>query len=122
MAVAITHLDSSKAAGILLPAGGTVLTPGSANLGGTVVADITSPFAAPGGLFTGMLRSLAVRELGGTFDFYYQLTNTSTNPLEFIDGFVASNFTGFSTEVNWSTNGLTGLAGAGAFSLGITPS
>ena len=115
-------IHSTEGAGIVLPAGGTVLTPGSTNPGGTVVADITSPFSGPGGLFSGTLRSLAVKEAGGTFDFYYQLTNTSTNPLEFIDGFVASNFTGFSTEVDWSTNGLLGISGAGAFSLGSTPS
>ena len=85
-------------------------------------ADITSAFTAPLGLFSGTLRTLAVREAGGTFDFYYQITSTTANPLEFIDGFVASNFTGFTTEVDWSTNGLTGILGAGAFSLGSTPS
>ena len=115
-------IHSAFAAGIVLPPGGTVPTPGSTNPGGTAVADITSPFTAPGGLFSGTLRSLAVRETSGTFDFYYQVTNTTTDPLEFIDGIVASNFTGFSTEVGWSTNGLASIAGAGAFSLGSTPS
>ena len=109
-------------AGMVLPAGGNVLTTGSLNPGGTVFGDITTPFVAPGGLFSGTLRALAVKEAGGTFDFYYQIRNTTTDPTEFIDGLVAGNFTGFTTEVDWVTNGLTGITGAGAFSLGLTPS
>ena len=119
-ALGIAHAAHGSA--VVLPAGGNVLTPGSVNPGGTVFADLTSAFTAPGGLFSGTLRTLAVKEAGGTFDFYYQIANTTTNPLEFIDGFVASNFTGFTTAVDWSTNGLTGILGAGAFSPGITPS
>ena len=122
VSAAICLCHAAHGSAVVLPAGGNVLTPGSPNPGGTVFADITTAFTAPLGLFSGTLRTLAVREAGGTFDFYYQIANTTANPLEFIDGFVASNFTGFTTAVDWSTNGLTGILGAGAFSLGITPS
>ena len=119
--LAVLGAASSTCAGIVLPAGGSVLTTGSLNLGGTVLGDITTPFVAPGGFFSGTLRALAVMEAGGTFDFYYQITNTTTDPTEFIDGLVASNFTGFTTEVDWVTNGLTGITGAGTFAVGSTP-
>ena len=122
VSAAICLCHAAHGSAVVLPAGGNVLTPGSPNPGGTVFADITTAFTAPLGLFSGTLRTLAVKEAGGTFDFYYQLTNTTADPLEFIDGFVASNFTGFTTEVDWSTDGLAGITGAGAFSLGSTPS
>jgi len=110
---------ASVKAGLVLP-GTTVPLSGTPNPGGTVVQDITTPFTAPFGLFSGNLRSLVVRAPSGTFDFYYQVTNTTANPAEFLDGITIRDFTGFTTDADWVTNGLTGIAGAGAFQIGST--
>ncbi|MFN0129919.1 MAG: hypothetical protein ACKV19_24910 [Verrucomicrobiales bacterium] len=113
-------VESVGAAAVLLP-GESVLTPGSPNPGGTVEADMTTAFEGEGGLFNGVLRALAVRAPEGTMDFYYQVTNLTADPTEFIDGLVAANFTNFNIAAGWSTNGLAGISGAGIFEFGTTP-
>ena len=102
---------------------------GSANFGGTALADIATNFAeSVTPTFTGSLRTVVVQNAGGTLDFYYQLSNivstttgqppTSNAPADIfrmtIDGFDP-----FATGVmDYSTNGLAGIAGAGAFAIG----
>lgn len=95
------------------------------NFGGTFITEITAPFvdvSAPSN-FSGSLRSTVVRNAGGTLDFYYQLSNTTTgtnipdpelyrltlNPFS-----AAYSTSGTSYEAFVISNGLTGIAGAPA--------
>lgn len=96
------------------------------NFGGTVVANQTLNFtdvSVPSN-FSGSLRSTVVRNAGGTLDFYYQLTNTTTatnipDPEIFrltLNDFAPTFSTsGASYESFVISNGLTGITGAGAF-------
>jgi hypothetical protein len=101
---------------------GVALT-GSANFGGTVLSNTTTNFAetlTP--TFTGSLRTVVVQNGGGTLDFYYQLSNIASTPGNApadIFRMTIDGFDPFATGVmDFSTNGLTGIAGAGAFVLG----
>ncbi len=71
----------------------------------------------------GTLRSVVVQNTAGTLDFYYQLANTSdvigvsTDIFRLtIDGFAGIGLP--ATEVDYRSNGLAGITGAGAFTIG----
>jgi hypothetical protein len=104
---------------------GVALT-GTANFGGIALLDTTTPFSENFNLppnFTGTLRTVVVRNGGGTLDFYYQLGNIATPlPPADIFRFTIDGFDPFATGVmDYSTNGLAGIAGAGAFVIGNAP-
>lgn len=123
-ALSLFAITSASAA---IVADGTPFIPGvplsgTANFGGTALLDVTTPFAesvAPPE-FTGTLRTVVVQNGGGTLDFYYQLGNiSSTNPPADIFRFTIDGFDPFATGVmDFSTNGLAGIAGVGAFAIG----
>jgi hypothetical protein len=95
-------------------------------LAGAVIADQTINFASnPAGAFTGSLRSLVVRRTDNSqLDFYYQLANTTPNiPVGAgadIFRLTLGGFDGWGTNpgdgltVNYRTDGLAGISGAGA--------
>ena len=103
-----------------------------ATLAGTVVGNKTVAFKEPSSLFQGTLRSVVVQNSAGFLDFYVQLANTSNlAPVNIGPGLgsdifrlTLSGFTGFGTvagdvlNVNYRTDGLAGIAGAGAFAIG----
>jgi len=102
---------------------------GTANFGGTVLANLVTNFQEENNIpppndptFTGSLRTVVVQNGGGTLDFYYQLSNivsTPGNSPADIFRLTIDGFDPFATGVmDFSTNGLTGIAGAGAFVVG----
>jgi hypothetical protein len=123
---ALSFFAATSSAAVV--ADGTPFNPGvpltgSANFGGTVVANITTNFAetvTP--TFTGSLRTVVVQNGGGTLDFYYQLSNIASTPGNApadIFRLTIDGFDPFATGVmDYSTNGLAGIAGAGAFVIG----
>lgn len=125
-AFAIFATTSSLAAVV---ADGTPFDPGvpltgTANFGGSVIGDITIAFAEDANTpanFTGTLRSVAVLNGGGTLDFYYQIGTVAQGDIFDPDIFrlVINQFDPFATGImDYSTNGLAGIAGAGAFVVG----
>lgn len=123
----IAPVDSTHAA-LVAPGGGAAVLAGTTNFGGTVVGDKTVAFAEPSSFFTGTLRSVVVQNGAGLLDFYFQIANTSAPALDDdIFRLALTNFNGFGTgagdslQVDFVTNGLTGIAGAGAFSIGTKP-
>ena len=85
---------------------GTALGTGTSGLTGTVIAAQDSPFSlAPE--FQGILRSMVV-DTGSGFDFYYQLVNTGSDPMETgADIFRVKSiggFTGLTLSVSYSTD------------------
>lgn len=111
---------------------GVLLTPTAfdASLAGSVLAQQTVTFSEPSSLFTGTLRSVVVLNTTGTLDFYYQLANTTPGgPGLGSDIFrlTLEGFTGFGTLpgdtllVGTRSDGLAGISGTGAFSVGTSP-
>ena len=129
--LSILAVSTSQAA-LVAPGGGFTNLAGTTNFGGTVVGNKTVGFIEPSALFQGTLRSVVVQNSSGLLDFYFQIANTSNlAPVNTPAGGGADifrlavlNFNGFGTgagdslEVNYVTNGLTGIAGAGAFVTG----
>jgi hypothetical protein len=123
---ALSLFAASASAAIV--ADGTPFNPGvslagTANYGGTALLDVTTNFAESFNLpplFTGTLRTVVVQNGGGTLDFYYQISNIATIlPPADIFRFTIDGFDPFATgELNYSTNGLTGIAGVNPFVLG----
>jgi hypothetical protein len=81
-----------------------------------------SPNANPPNEFSGTLRSVVARNTAGTLDFYYQLTNTSTNLNEAdIFRLTLGGFEPFSAaplDISYRTDGLAGIAGLTSFTVG----
>ena len=72
--------------------------------------------------FTGTLRTVVVLNAGGTLDFYYQISNIASDfrvdPAD-IFRMTVDGFDSFATGVmDYSQNGLVGIAGASAFLIG----
>ena len=130
---ALVAPNTTEAAGAVL--GGGTSFGANASLAGTVVGNKTTSFLEPSALFQGTLRSVVVQNTAGLLDFYFQLSNTSnlapvsTGPGLGSDIFrlTLSGFAGFGTgagdglEMNYRTDGLAGIAGAGAFVIGTKP-
>lgn len=78
-------------------------------LAGVVIADVTRPFSVDsgGGNFTtGTIQDRVVREtVAGTLDFYYIISNdvSSAGSVDFV---TRTNYTGFSTDVDWRSDGV----------------
>lgn len=119
LAVAVSH------AAFVAPGGGPVALSGVTNFGGTKVGDKIVGFSEPSNFFKGTLRSVVVQNAGGLLDYYFQLSNT-TAPGPFLEIFrlAVTGFNGFGTgpgdqlDVNWVTNGLTGISGISSFVTG----
>jgi len=105
---------------------GEALGASVANFGGTFVSETVSPFSdvsLPSN-FSGSLRSTVVRNAGGNFDFYYQLSNTTPTTANIPDPEIfrlaIQNFrpefstSGSDYEIFSISNGLTGIVGAPA--------
>jgi hypothetical protein len=96
----------------LLP--GTVVVPGVDATTGTVIASVTDNFSFDSD--TGTVREDVIRKGDGTLAFAYQINLTgSTNPAS--QGDIArmtlTNFSGVTTDVTQSLNGLAGVSGSG---------
>jgi hypothetical protein len=141
-ATALLHTVSARGAsiapntahpGIALGSGTTIVSTGS--LAGTVLADQTVAFEnfipeIPNHpVFSGTLRSLVVQRADtSSLDFYYQLVNTTQTEDLPNDGDIfeltIDQYAGWgfapddALDVIYRTDGLTGLTGAGAFTLG----
>jgi hypothetical protein len=122
---------------------GTLLGAGTSfgadpTLAGTVVGSKTVGFFENNNnppLFQGTLRSVVVQNASGLLDFYFQVANTSnlapvnTPPGQGADifRFTLAGFNGFGTfpgdvlSVNYRTDGLAGIVGAGATVVGTKP-
>src|ERR1035437_6176725 len=59
--------------------------------------------------FTGTIQLEVVKESGGTLDFYFQVFNNSSS-LDAIMRLTTGNYTGFATDVDWTTNTAVGVA------------
>ena len=130
---ALVAPNTTQAAAVGL--GGGTSFGADASLAGTVVGNMTTSFIEPSSLFQGTLRSVVVQNSAGLLDFYFQLSNTSdlapvsTGPGLGSDIFrlTLSGFSGYGTgagdglEMNYRTDGLAGIAGAGAFVVGTKP-
>jgi hypothetical protein len=85
---------------------------------GTAIATVTGTFATPAGTYT----ETVYRESGGTLNFDFSVTNTSTSDV--IERITTAQFTGFTTSVAYSgttvvpTDATRG-AGAGAGVIGF---
>lgn len=113
--------QAALVAPMILADPGVALGAGIPNFGGTVVANQTLNFAdvsVPSN-FSGSLRSTVVLNGAGTYDFYYQLTNTTTAPnipdpeifrLTLNDFAPTLSTSGTSYEAFVVSNGLTGIA------------
>lgn len=126
--LAVTVSDAA----LVGPGGGPVALAGTTNFGGTVVGSKTVGFIEPSALFQGTLRTTVVQNGSGLLDFYFQLANTSQlAPVNTPAGggadifrLALQDFNGFGTGagdslvMDFVTNGLTGISGAGAFSIG----
>ena len=104
---------SFQAKAVVLTSGG-VLTPGTTALsGGTVLTNETVAFSGISGLgatnFTGSIQLEVVKETGGTLDFYFQVSNNASS-LDAIMRLTTGNYTGFATDVDWTTNAAVGVA------------
>ncbi len=113
---------------------GVPLAPGTSfasdpTLAGTVAGDQTVSFTdiSPVPAFSGTLRSVVVRNTAGLLDFYVQLANTSpfqVNVDQEIFRLTLSGFNGVGTgpgdllNVNFRTDGLAGITGAGVVNNG----
>jgi hypothetical protein len=77
---------------------------------GTLLADMTDPFSytTTAGTTSGTIQS-AVYRVGGTLDFYYQVTNNASSATA-LAVLAPSDFTGFTTDAGYRTDGDT-LAG-----------
>lgn len=84
-----------------LSVGGSVTPPPDNSPTGTVVAYETETFGA--GAFAGSVTSVVV-DVGGTYDFFYQVSNTSTAGGNLIESVTASIFTGYTTAVGYLTD------------------
>jgi hypothetical protein len=80
---------------------------------GTLLASMTNPFTISSGFASGTVTSAVYMEAGGTLDFYYQLTEstTSTNcgglgqmACDPIARISMINFSGFSTQLDFRTD------------------
>lgn len=105
-----------QAAFALLPAGTPevpgVAVPIEAAPTGTVIATHNEAFAdnaKPTPFATGIMKSFVVQQPGGTLDFYYQLVNTTVDPLE--EFFRIKSIGGFSPGLTLSVAQTTSLAG-----------
>jgi hypothetical protein len=80
------------------------------------------PLPNPPNEFSGTLRSVVARNTAGTLDFYYQLTNTSTNVNDAdIFRLTLGGFEPFSAaplDINFRLDGLAGIAGLPSFTVG----
>ncbi len=98
---------------------GTVDTPVSTSIfpgfvapgtpAGTLLADEAIPFVSTLGTEKGTLESAVYMEAGGTLDFYYQVTNSSTS-VDALARETDTAFTGFTTATGFRVDGasLTG--------------
>ncbi|MDA8362581.1 MAG: hypothetical protein M0Z84_01930 [Gammaproteobacteria bacterium] len=120
---------SATALATLVPAGSSALLSGTTaaadpSLAGTVLQDVVSPFTidlGSGSTLNGYVQDRVVRESGsGTLDFYYRLFNgTDTDGCMLSsDGSIGvaqrSGYAGYSTDVNYRTDGLGSVAPSGA--------
>lgn len=112
-AVMIGSVVTAKA--VPLAPGSATVTAGTTvalrpELAGTIIVDELKPFTGVDALgnvyFTGTLQVRIVRETAaGTLDFYYRIFNDSGS-LDAIERLSVTDFTGFSTDVDWRIDGL----------------
>ena len=88
-----------------VPANGTN-PPGPPGLsGGTIVATTTQSYTnGSNTAISVMVTEDVVKETGGTYDFYYQFTNTSSNT-DSLNAVSMTNYTGFTTAVAYLSDG-----------------
>ncbi len=102
---------------ILLPSGfATTLTldPGASGFTGTERADTgVIPFSTTSPNVSGTLDQRVYQEAGGTLDFYYLVTNSSSSNQPVVR-MTATNFTGFSLAVAYLTIPVGGIPPTGA--------
>jgi hypothetical protein len=98
---------SFQAKAVVLTPGSAVLTPGTTALpGGTVLTNETEAFT--GANFSGTIQLEVVKETGGTLDFYFQLSNSASS-INAIEHLTTTNYAGFATDVDWTTNAAPGI-------------
>jgi hypothetical protein len=98
---------SFQAKAVVLAPGNIVLTPGTTALpGGTVLTNETEAFT--GANFSGTIQLEVVKETGGTLDFYFQVFNSALS-VNAIERLTTTNYTGFVTDVDWTTNSAIGI-------------
>ncbi|MHB8348598.1 MAG: hypothetical protein ACYDHM_15915, partial [Acidiferrobacterales bacterium] len=121
-------LGTSAQATLIAPGGSTLLSGTSAaaqpSLAGTVLQDVTVPFTLSlggGSTVNGYVQDRVVREtVSGTLDFYYRLFNgidpcgCTLNSQGSIGVAARSGFSGYTTDVNYRTDGLGTVAPSGA--------
>lgn len=94
----------------VVPANGSAPPPGLS--GGTIVATTTQSYTNSSLPAVGVtVTEDVVKETGGTYDFYYMFTNTSTNA-DALNAVSMTNYTGFTTAVAFLTG--TGIIPANA--------
>jgi hypothetical protein len=103
-----------------LPVGttGTGVAPDSVTAsypGGTILAAVNVNLAPAGANWTATVREVVVRESGGSIDFLYQVTNTSSPGADSLERITLANFAGFTTNVS-TANSLSSNVFGTAFS------
>jgi hypothetical protein len=113
LALAAAVAISSPARAVPLSAGGSVTLTGASALVGTVIATDTQSFDVISNNHLTELRGTVamqvIRESSGTLDFTYQITNLGAAPGSHrgssqIHRATVSDFTGFTTDVNYVTS------------------
>ena len=114
----VMSLATSVAFASPIAPGSAVLTNGN-NLGatpglaGAIIDSGIQPFVGVDSLgnikFTGTLFAAVVQEVSGTLSFYYQVHNDLTSP-DALERFTNQSFAGFTTDVDYRTDGLAGIA------------
>ena len=126
--LAATALATTAQAALIAPGSSTLLSGTSValdpTLSGTVLQDVLEPFTidlGAGSAVNGYIQDRVVRESGsGTLDFYYRLFNGldpdgCTLPSGGSIGVAGrSGYSGFTTDVNYRTDGLGTVAPSGA--------
>ena len=108
-------LESRTLLTVVLPGASVAVTGTTAaarpELAGTVIRDALLPFVvtAPSGaeIFKGTLQDRVVRETKtGTLDFYETIRASTSTPTAALDNVIRATFSGFSTDVDYRTDGL----------------
>ena len=119
-ALVVVPVVTAQVPGVPLTSSTAIAPAAPNNLGGTVVAFRSSNFAesgTPPPSFTGVLRSLVVRNPLNTLDFYYQVANGSTTPVGTgsdiyrvaVKGFTGSGLGGEPVQATFRSDGITSL-------------